>query len=66
MLPPTNCNPAVRTFGFLLALLLSLTFAAGAAAQTQITTGVIQGTVEDEQGATLPGATIEVCGRSNF
>jgi hypothetical protein len=29
-------------------------------AQTQITTGVIQGTVEDAQGALVPGATIEV------
>jgi hypothetical protein len=37
-------------------LLLSLT----AAAQTQITTGVIQGTVLDEQGATVPGTTVEV------
>ncbi|MBV8858988.1 MAG: TonB-dependent receptor [Acidobacteria bacterium] len=60
MLPPTNCKPAGRTFGFVFALLLAFAFAAGAAAQTQITTGVIQGTVSDEQGATVPGANIEV------
>jgi hypothetical protein len=29
-------------------------------AQTQITTGTVQGTVEDEQGAVVPGATVEV------
>src|ERR1051325_11696529 len=43
-----------------LGLLLLFAFAVGASAQTQITTGVIQGTVEDEQGATVPGATVEV------
>jgi hypothetical protein len=31
-----------------------------ARAQTQITTGVIQGTVQDEQGATVSGASVEV------
>src|SRR5215216_5752831 len=31
-----------------------------ARAQTQITTGVIQGTVVDESGALLPGAQVEV------
>ena len=34
-------------------------FAAPAFAQTQITTGVIQGTVTDATGATLPGVTVE-------
>ncbi|MGH9943217.1 MAG: carboxypeptidase regulatory-like domain-containing protein, partial [Pyrinomonadaceae bacterium] len=29
-------------------------------AQTQITTGVIQGTIQDEKGAVVPGATVEV------
>jgi hypothetical protein len=58
MLPPTNCKAAGRTYAFALALLLVL--ASAASGQTQITTGVIQGTVEDEQGATVPGATIEV------
>ena len=37
-------------------ILASLT---GASAQTQITTGVIQGTVTDATGAVLPGATVE-------
>ncbi|HEX8291457.1 MAG TPA: TonB-dependent receptor [Pyrinomonadaceae bacterium] len=60
MLPPTDCKPAVKLFGFTLALLLVLTSAAGARAQSQITTGVIQGTVEDEQGATVPGTSVEV------
>jgi outer membrane receptor for ferrienterochelin and colicin len=41
--------------GILFALLLSLT----AYAQTQITTGVIQGTVTDEAGAVVPGAGVE-------
>ena len=58
MLPPTNCKAVGRVFTFALTLLLA--FASAAYGQTQITTGVIQGTVEDEQGATLPGATIEV------
>jgi hypothetical protein len=43
-----------------LGFLLVLAFAFVASAQTQITTGVIQGTVQDEQGATVPGATVEV------
>lgn len=34
--------------------------AAVAAAQTQITTGVIQGTIRDERGASVPGANVEV------
>jgi hypothetical protein len=44
----------------LLPLLLALVaFAAPAAGQTQITTGVIQGTVSDATGASLPGVTAE-------
>ena len=39
--------------------LVSLFLPAGISAQTQITTGVIQGTVTDETGAHLPGVTIE-------
>ncbi|HBL31194.1 MAG TPA: hypothetical protein DD490_30575 [Acidobacteria bacterium] len=38
------------------ALLLAL--AAGAVAQSQATTGVIEGTVSDAEGAVLPGATV--------
>jgi hypothetical protein len=43
----------------ILALLLSA-MPPSMAAQTQITTGVIQGVVTDTTGATLPGATVEV------
>ena len=60
MNPPFHRKP----FGLLARLaLLSLLVAAAAnsgAAQTQITTSVIQGTVTDEQGAVVPGATVEV------
>ncbi len=47
---------------WLVAFFLSLTLAlqASAYAQTQITTGVIQGTVLDPQGASVAGATVEV------
>ena len=40
---------------FLFLLLVTLT----TRAQTQITTGVIQGTVTDTTGAPLPGVTVE-------
>jgi outer membrane receptor protein involved in Fe transport len=43
-----------------LCLLVALLTASGVWAQTQITTGVIQGSVQDESGAVLPGATVEV------
>lgn len=43
----------------LLALVALLGVAALAGAQTQITTGVIQGTVVDATGAVLPGADVE-------
>jgi outer membrane receptor for ferrienterochelin and colicin len=48
----------VERFGFcvLVALVLALT----AAAQTQITTGTIQGTVTDANGAVMPGANVEI------
>jgi len=39
--------------------LLVLAVASGVWAQTQITTGVIQGTVMDEAGAVVPGAEVE-------
>ena len=42
-----------------LALLFGAALAVTAAAQTQITTGVIQGTVTDATGAVLPGVTVE-------
>ncbi len=40
--------------------LLVLNLWTGARAQSQITTGVIQGTVTDEAGAVIPGAQIEI------
>jgi hypothetical protein len=43
-----------------LSLLLLLSAAAGVPAQTQITTGVIQGSILDEQGSVVPGASVEV------
>ena len=43
-----------------LGLFLGPALASGVPAQTQITTGVIQGTVLDEQGAIVPGANVEV------
>ncbi|MEP6819916.1 MAG: TonB-dependent receptor [bacterium] len=41
-------------------LFATFLFAAAVAAQTQITTGTIQGTVLDANGAALPGASVEV------
>jgi hypothetical protein len=49
-----------RARGFALCLLLSLTIAPSISAQTQITTGTIQGTVTDANGAVVPGANVEV------
>jgi hypothetical protein len=43
-----------------LAFLFSIVPFVALTAQTPITTGVIQGTVQDEQGAALPGVTVEV------
>jgi len=40
--------------------LFVLAMAVGAYAQTQSTTGTIQGTVLDEQGGAVPGATVEI------
>src|SRR3954471_19435733 len=60
MRSPCVYKPAGHTFGLMLSFLLVFAFAFAASAQTQITTGVIQGTVQDEQGATVPGATVEV------
>ncbi len=43
-----------------LGLPLMLALASGTPAQTQMTTGVIQGTILDEQGGVVPGANVEV------
>jgi hypothetical protein len=42
-----------------LAMLVALVIPVVGSAQTQITTGVIQGTVADSSGASIPGVTIE-------
>ncbi|MCA1619719.1 MAG: TonB-dependent receptor [Acidobacteria bacterium] len=61
MRPPQKTKRPTSIFlnAFCLLVLLALA-AAPAGAQTQITTGTVQGTVTDEQGATVPGATVEV------
>ncbi len=51
---------AMRVEGLVISLLAALVFTAGAAAQTQITSGTIQGTVLDANGAAVPGASVEV------
>src|SRR5687767_841992 len=61
MRPPFQPKRPTSIFktAFILLLLLALPFAQ-ARAQTQITTGTVQGTVLDEQGATVPGVAVEV------
>ena len=51
---------ASQAIGFSFCLLVSLCFAASVMAQTQSTTGTIQGTVLDANGAALPGATVDI------
>jgi len=58
-------NPLVYSFarwakGMSICLFVTLLFAAVVAAQTQITTGTIQGTVLDANGAAVAGAEVEV------
>src|SRR3954468_3958278 len=60
MRPPCMRKPSRYFFRISLSFLLIFAFAVCTSAQTQITTGVIQGTVVDEHGATVPGATVEV------
>ena len=48
----------LKQFGYAIFVMLVLAFAAFS--QTQITTGTIQGTVADVNGAIVPGATVEV------
>ncbi|MGH9959406.1 MAG: carboxypeptidase regulatory-like domain-containing protein, partial [Pyrinomonadaceae bacterium] len=51
---------AVRFKGLGISLLVIFVLATGVVAQTQITTGTIQGTVVDEKDAAVPGATVEL------
>lgn len=51
---------AAKFKGLSICLLVVASFAVGARAQTQITTGTIQGTVLDANGAAVPGASVEI------
>src|SRR5467141_4412511 len=46
--------------GFGISVLVILAIASMVTAQTQITTGTIQGTVTDVNGAVVPGANVEI------
>src|SRR5215210_5020288 len=62
MRPPQKTKRPTSSLlnAFSLLLLPLLLAPAAARAPTQITTGTVQGTVTDEQGATVPGAVVEV------
>jgi hypothetical protein len=51
---------AVWVKGWVLCVLITVALATAISAQSQITSGVIQGTVSDPQGSVVPGATVEV------
>jgi hypothetical protein len=51
---------AIEAKGLGICLLVTLLFASVAVAQTQISAGTIEGTVSDQTGAIVPGATVEV------
>jgi len=50
----------MRTVQWLMLLVVGIAFTAPAAAQTQITTAVIEGVVVDASGAVVPGVDVEV------
>jgi hypothetical protein len=61
----TMRNALLRSFtmriaGLGVSLLMTLLIASSASAQTQITSGTIQGTVVDENGGAVPGASVEI------
>jgi outer membrane receptor for ferrienterochelin and colicin len=59
MRTPVTCSlPRLQSIIASLALVFSV--ALTASAQSQITTGTIQGTVEDANGAVVPGANVEI------
>ncbi|MBC7933098.1 MAG: TonB-dependent receptor, partial [Rubrivivax sp.] len=60
MRSPFHPKPSGLLAKLALGCLLIVAFASTASAQTQITTGVIQGNVQDETGAFVPGAIVEV------
>ncbi len=55
---PQSVVGAIKKYG--LCLLVTLMIASCVWAQTEITTGVIQGTVTDANGAVVPGANVEI------
>src|ERR1044072_8949705 len=57
---PLTRSLTMTVKGLSLSLFATLLFAAPAMAQTQITTGTIQGVIQDANGAALPGASIEL------
>src|SRR5205807_2629439 len=57
---PNEGGRPMRIRHVLAAVAVSLALAAPAAAQTQITSGVIEGVVADTSGAVLPGVDVEV------
>src|SRR5258706_11252067 len=57
---PLLCSFARWAKGVSICLFVPFLFAATVAAQTQITTGAIQGTVQDANGAAVAGAEVEV------
>jgi hypothetical protein len=57
---PLLCSFARWAKGVSICLFVPFLFAATVAAQTQITTGAIQGTVQDANGAAVPGAVVEL------
>jgi len=57
---PLLCSFAQWAKGVSICLFVPFLFAAVVVAQTQITTGTIQGTVLDANGAAVPGAAVEV------
>src|SRR5882724_11808056 len=54
------CSFALRCKGLVICFFALIAMAAGALAQTQITTGTIQGTVLDANGAAVPGASVDI------
>lgn len=50
----------LRLKGFCFCLFISMAFATAVIAQTQSTTGTIQGNVQDANGAAIPGANVEI------
>ena len=60
MSDPLLCSLALRLKGMAICLFITLVFATGVFAQTQITAGTIQGTVVDANNAAVPGANVEI------